>query len=279
MHGSQFDVIMSFQCLLSINSVSFCFVSFVFFSLNFLCEKTIKLCRAYFNPENWTFYQQADQICYSVLCVFSYVAAGSDPKKSSPLLQHKHAPSQPHVQQHHHQQQASKVQQTHLPQQPTTKLQTVVSKSGQASPKPVQVPLKQANQPVPVKAEAVQPPQKLPSVPPRKTSIPTSTSPPSSEPPKVKPPQLTESVKRTQSVSVPSRGPPPPIPQRAGSVQHPSTPTQQSRSMRRQSTINSAMPSCTPQPPPEFYIPQRRGSITRQQSSSSVTSTSSKLSK
>lgn len=219
------------------------------------------------------FCQQADQICYSVLCVFSYVAAGSDPKRS-PLLQPKHA--QPQIQK---QQQTPKVQQTHLPQQPTTKLQTTINKPGQATPKPVQVPLKQANQAVPVKAEAVQPPQKLPSVPPRRPSNP-QTSPPSSEPPKVKPPQLSESVKRTQSVSIPTRGPPPPIPQRAGSVQQPSIPTQQNRPMRRQSTINSTMPSCTPQAPPEFYIPQRRGSITRQQSSSSVTSsTSSKLSK
>lgn len=219
--------------------------------------------------------QQADQICYSVLCVFSYVAAGSDHKKS-PLMQQKHAP-QPQIQQQ--QQTPVKVLQTHLPQQPTAKLQTIISKPAQVPPKPVQVPLKQAGQPVPVKAETVQPPQKLPTIPARKPSLTSSTSPPACEPPKVKPPQLAEATKRTQSVTVP-RGPPPPLPPRSGSVQYPTVPTQQTRPIRRQSTINSAMPSCTPQAPPEFYIPQRRGSITRQQSSSSVTSTTSpKLSK
>lgn len=219
---------------------------------------------------------QADQICYSVLCVFSYVAAGSDPKKS-PLLQPKYVPTQPQLQQQSPA--TSKVQQTHLPQQPTAKLQTVISKSAQGTAKPIQVPLKQAGQPVPVMApEPVQPPQKLPNIPARKPSLPQTTSPPSSDPPKVKPPQLADTGKRTQSVVVPTRGPPPPIPARSGSVQYPAQgPVRQ---MRRQSTINSAMPSCTPQAPPEFYIPQRRGSITRQQSSSSTTSTSSsKLSK
>lgn len=187
------------------------------------------------------------------------------------------------MQQKHGQQQtpAAKVQQTHLPQQPTAKLQTIISKPSQTPPKPIQVPLKQAGQPVPVKApEPVQPPPKLPSVPARKPSLPSSTSPPEIEPPKIKPPQLTEATKRTQSVTVPTRGPPPPIPARSGSVQFPTVPTQQTRAVRRQSTINSSMPSCTPQAPPEFYIPQRRGSITRQQSCSSTTSTSSsKLSK
>lgn len=192
-------------------------------------------------------------------------------------MQQKHGHAQPQIQQQQ-QTPAAKVQQTHLPQQPTAKLQTVISKPGQAPPKPIQVPLKQAGQPVPVKApEAVQPPQKLPSLPARKPSLPSSTSPPECEPPKVKPPQLAEAAKRTQSVTVPTRGPPPPIPARSGSVQYPTSSTRQ---MRRQNTINSSMPSCTPQAPPEFYIPQRRGSITRQQSCSSTTSSSSpKLSK
>lgn len=194
-------------------------------------------------------------------------------------MQQKHGHGQPQIQQQQ-QAAAAKVQQTHLPQQQTAKLQTVISKPVQAAPKPVQVPLKQAGQPVPVKEpEAVQPPQKLPSLPARKPSLPSSTSPPDSEPPKLKAPQLSESAKRTQSVTVPTRGPPPPIPARSGSVQYPNVPTQQTRVMRRQNTINSSMPSCTPQAPPEFYIPQRRGSITRQQSCSSTTSTSSKLSK
>lgn len=180
-------------------------------------------------------------------------------------------------------QQSSKVQQTqHLPQQPTPKLQTIISKPNQsplAQPKPVQIPLKQAGQPVPVKAEAVQPAttqQKLPSVPARRPSQ-TSTSPPSSEPPKSKPPQLAETAKRTQSVAVPTRGTPPPIPARSGSVQYSNVPSQQpAHPMRRQQTLNSAMPPIIPQAAPEFYIPQRRGSITRQQSSSASSSKSTK---
>lgn len=215
---------------------------------------------------------QADQICYSVLCVFSYVAAGTDPKKS-PLMQQRHAPQ---VQQQ--QQQSPKAQPTHLPQQSAAKLQTIISKPAAPQQMPIQVPLKQAGQPVPVVTETVQPLQKVPSIPERKPSSPSSSSPPPTEPPKMKAPQLSETVKRAQSVTV--RGPPPPIPARSGSVQYSTVPTPQTRPIRRQNTMNSAMPSCTPQAPPEFYIPQRRGSITRQQSSSSNTSTSSsKLSK
>lgn len=224
--------------------------------------------------------------------MFSYVAAGSDGKKVivSPHMHHK---QQPHGQQH----QSSKVQQTqHLPQQPTPKLQTIISKPNQSQPqqqqviqKPIQVPLKQAGQPVPVKTETVQPATqqqqpKLPAIPARRSS--TTTSPPSSDPPKIKPPQLAETSKRAQSVSI-TRAPPP-IPARTGSISYPNVPPsvtttssqQQVRPVRRQNTMNSAMPPVIPQAAPEFYIPQRRGSITRQQSSSaSLTSQSSKPTK
>lgn len=201
------------------------------------------------------------------------MAAGSDNKKS-PHMQHKQIHSSPSPQMQH------KVQQTqHLPQQPISKLQTIISKPNQSppsQPKPIQVPLKQAGQPVPVKAETIQPTtqqQKVPSIPARKPSI-TSTSPPSSEPPKMKAPQLSsEQGKRTQSVTVPTRGAPPPIPARSGSVQYSQPPSQHpNHPMRRQQTLNSAMPPIIPSAAPEFYIPQRRGSITRQQSSSSSTS-------
>lgn len=174
-----------------------------------------------------------------------------------------------------------KVQQTtqHLPQQPTSKLQTIISKPNQSpptQPKPIQVPLKQVGQPVPVKAEAVQPStqQKLPSIPARKP-----TSPPSSDPPKVKAPQLSsDASKRTQSVIVRT---PPPIPARSGSVQYSQPPTQNPvHPMRRQQTMNSAMPAgIIPSAAPEFYIPQRRGSITRQQSSSASSSPTTKSNK
>jgi hypothetical protein len=258
------------------------------------------------------------------------VAAGSDNKKAiaSPHLQHR----QTHV------------QQTHLPQQSTPKLQTIISKPNQSqqqqqqapptttSPKPIQVPLKQAGQPtvamgqkgekfdkhhviwiriiffknqnhffnvtnfssfspiVPMKAEATQQPplpqqQKLPAVPARRSSTTTATtstvvaisSPPASDPPKMKAPQLSEAAKRAQSVVTTNRTPPP-IPARSGSVQYSNVPQAalsssppQTRPVRRQQTLNSAMPTVIPQAAPEFYIPQRRGSITRQQSSSSVT--------
>ncbi|KAG5681528.1 hypothetical protein PVAND_010952 [Polypedilum vanderplanki] len=253
-----------------------------------------------FNPKTRQITQRkfksplADQICYSVLCVFSYVAAGSDNKKAiaSPHMQHRQTqPQQPTKSQHTTQ---------HLPQQSTPKLQTIISKPNQSqqvttTPKPIQVPLKQANQPVPVKTETVQPQQqqKLPAVPARRSSATTATTttvsssssspPPSSEPPKMKAPQLSEATKRAQSVTV--NRTPPPIPARSGSVQYPnvpqsaSQPQQQVRPVRRQQTLNSAMPPVIPQAAPEFYIPQRRGSITRQQSSSSVTTSSPKTTK
>lgn len=209
--------------------------------------------------------------------MFSYVAAGSDGSKKSPHMQQRHAS--------HHPQQTPKAPQTqHLPQQASPKLQTIISKPNQSppsQPKPVQVPLKQAGQPVPVKSEAVQPPTKLPAIPARRTSVP-STSPPSSEPPKIKPPQLSEAAKRAQSVTVTStRGTPPPIPARSGSVSYSQPPSQQQqiRPVRRQQTLNSAMPPVIPQAAPEFYIPQRRGSITRQQSSTSSATSSPKTTK
>ncbi|XP_070506182.1 MAP kinase-activating death domain protein isoform X4 [Chironomus tepperi] len=241
-----------------------------------------------FNPKTRQITQRkfksplADQICYSVLCVFSYVAAGSDGKKviASPHMHHK---QQPQVQQY----QPAKVQQTqHLPQQTTPKLQTIISKPNQSQPqqqqqiiqKPIQVPLKQAGQPVPVKAETVQPPTqqppKLPAVPARRSS--STTTSPSSDPPKIKAPQLAESSKRAQSVSI-TRAPPP-IPARTGSISYPnvqpavtsSSSQQQVRPVRRQNTLSSTMPPVIPQAAPEFYIPQRRGSITRQQSSAAT---------
>ena len=199
------------------------------------------------------------------------MAAESDSKKS------------PHMQQRQiqQQQQLSKVQQQLSQQSP--KIQAPISKPSQSSPsqpKPVQVPLKQAGQSVPVKSEPVQPQtqQKLPTVPARRPSVPSSPLPASSEPPKMKAPQLSEATKRTQSVVVRGNAPPP-IPARSGSVQYHQPPSQ-TRPIRRQQTLNSAMPPVIPQQAPEFYIPQRRGSITRQQSSSATpSSSSSKISK
>ena len=121
-------------------------------------------------------------------------------------------------------------------------------------------------------AEPVQPPSKLPALPARR---PSQTSPPSSEPPKVLPPTLPPTVSpvsaqpvKVQTQTSVSRGPPPAIPprtpglqMRSGSVQV-SSPPATARMVRRQSST-SQMPMCTPQAPPAFVIPQRRGSITR----------------
>jgi hypothetical protein len=117
------------------------------------------------------------------------------------------------------------------------------------------------------KSESIDRPK--PAIPARKQSSVVCSSPPPTEPPKIKPPQLSEAVKRTQSLSASTtRGPPPPIPARSGSIQY-SSPPQSRNVIKRQNTLNSAMPPCKPEQPPEFFIPTRRGSITRQQSSPS----------
>ncbi|KAM7348258.1 rab3 GDP-GTP exchange factor isoform 4-T4 [Cochliomyia hominivorax] len=98
----------------------------------------------------------ADQICYSVLCVFSYVAAGQDqnqkknPVVITPQIQDIHAQQkQQHAQQQHQQQQPSQQQQqphttasstksTHLPsqQQNNHKHQTITIRHTQPMQKP-----------------------------------------------------------------------------------------------------------------------------------------------
>ncbi|XP_054015563.1 putative mediator of RNA polymerase II transcription subunit 26, partial [Hylaeus anthracinus] len=66
--------------------------------------------------------QMADQICYSVLCVFSYLAAGLEQRKQIPNQQSRHqqqSQQQSQQQQQHHQpqQQQQQQQQHHQPQQ------------------------------------------------------------------------------------------------------------------------------------------------------------------
>ena len=99
---------------------------------------------------------KADQICYSVLCVFSYVAAGQDqnqkknPVVITPQIQDIHAQQkQQHAQQQqHHQQQQSQQQAAstaschtkspHLPsqQQNSNKHQTITIRHTQPMQKP-----------------------------------------------------------------------------------------------------------------------------------------------
>ncbi|XP_049283890.1 MAP kinase-activating death domain protein isoform X4 [Anopheles funestus] len=116
----------------------------------------------------------ADQICYAVLCVFSYIAAGQEQTKQQGSVtgkgisagpQHVQVPSaqanvgqspsvktlqvqpqQQQQQQQQHQQQSQKIQQIHLPQQSSPKLKTVVGKPispKQSAPTAIQQPVQQ----------------------------------------------------------------------------------------------------------------------------------------
>ncbi|XP_021700967.1 MAP kinase-activating death domain protein isoform X4 [Aedes aegypti] len=179
----------------------------------------------------------ADDICYSVLCVFSYVAAGQEWQKKYPAItlagpavhgtqqvvslttttaQQQQLvtqqappatklttqPVQPPTQSN------QKVQQTHLPQQTSPKLQTVISK-----PIPQQQQIQQQQQPTQRPQPQQQPPpvspvpqlKQPPSLPARPSSSSSSsssvtsstTSATSSEPPKMKAPVLPSSAAPT----------------------------------------------------------------------------------
>ncbi|XP_062537080.1 MAP kinase-activating death domain protein isoform X2 [Armigeres subalbatus] len=173
----------------------------------------------------------ADDICYSVLCVFSYVAAGQEWQKKCPaitlagpavhgsqqvvslttttaqqqqLISQSAPPAtklttqpvQPPTQS------SQKVQQTHLPQQNSPKLQTVISKpipQQQPTQPPIQRPPPQ-QQPQPQPASPVPQLKQPPSLPARPSSSTsgssssTISSTTSSEPPKIKAPVLPPSV-------------------------------------------------------------------------------------
>ncbi|EAT47423.1 AAEL001442-PA [Aedes aegypti] len=179
----------------------------------------------------------ADDICYSVLCVFSYVAAGQEWQKKYPAItlagpavhgtqqvvslttttaQQQQLvtqqappatklttqPVQPPTQSN------QKIQQTHLPQQTSPKLQTVISK-----PIPQQQQIQQQQQPTQRPQPQQQPPpvspvpqlKQPPSLPARPSSSSSSsssvtsstTSATSSEPPKMKAPVLPSSAAPT----------------------------------------------------------------------------------
>ncbi|XP_044572736.1 MAP kinase-activating death domain protein isoform X5 [Drosophila ananassae] len=212
----------------------------------------------------------SDQICYSVLCVFSYVAAGQDQKKNpvviTPQIQDIHA------------QQKQKHQQQQQKQQPHPSPQSHPGPSAASTPPPVQakpkaqggtggnisirhtVPMQkptitmstvqpQARMPLqtvappPVAAAAPPPPGKLPQLPPRVPSQPSTESLASISSP---PPKL-----RT--------GPPPAIPPRTGAIARSGSVPAASRAFVRQASANSTPPQYTPQPPPPFVIPKRHG--------------------
>ncbi|BFG03000.1 MAP kinase-activating death domain protein [Drosophila madeirensis] len=257
----------------------------------------------------------SDQICYSVLCVFSYVAAGQDQKKNpvviTPQIQDIHAQQkQKHQsqsqsqslqqqQQQQHQQPPSAASATTNPaqnrssgkqqggnitirhtvpmQKPTITMSTVQPQARMPSsvtvtaapapvpvPAPVSVPVSAPNQPATGAATATTivsptPHGKLPQLPPRVPSQPSTESLASisSPPPK-------------QRLGGPPPGPPPAIPPRtgaiarSGSVQAQQQPHQSgTRSFVRQASANSTPPQYTPQPPPPFVIPKRHTGLAR----------------
>ncbi|XP_016952490.1 MAP kinase-activating death domain protein isoform X7 [Drosophila biarmipes] len=251
----------------------------------------------------------SDQICYSVLCVFSYVAAGQDQKKNpvviTPQIQDIHAQQkQKHQQQHQPtQQQPQATQQqaagaatvappastattsTTAPagqanasrmsgkppagsisirhtvpmQKPTITMSTVQPQARMpvqvaTASVPVSVPVP-APAPVPVASTHPPPnpnPGKLPQLPPRVPSQPSTESLASiSSPP---------SKIRTPMTAPP--GPPPAIPPRTGAIAR-SGSVPAARSFVRQASANSTPPQYTPQPPPPFVIPKRHTGLAR----------------
>nr|AAM50740.1 HL01222p [Drosophila melanogaster] len=254
----------------------------------------------------------SDQICYSVLCVFSYVAAGQDQKKNpvviTPQIQDIHAQQK---QKHQQQQQHQQPQQQQQPHQTTTQqnqptavasaVPTTTAPAGQVNPNrmtaksqagsisirhtvPMQKPTitmstvqPQARMPaqvatasvpvtVPVPPTPAPPtsnPAKLPQLPPRVPSQPSTESLASisSPPPKLRTP-----------MSAPP-GPPPAIPPRTGAISR-SGSVPAARSFVRQASANSTPPQYTPQPPPPFVIPKRHSGLARASTLSSSTSPS-----
>ncbi|KAJ6639366.1 MAP kinase-activating death domain protein [Pseudolycoriella hygida] len=220
-----------------------------------------------FNPKTRQIIQRkykssmADQICYSVLCVFSYMAAGQEQKKVAQLSPKPQLKNQPKLQTQPQPPQQQKQQ--HLPSQNTTS--PTITKPQQKQPQSSQqtsqakqtVTIKQTIQPQKplVTTSAVQPPAQHPPV---VSSTPTTQTRPIpstsitskvTEQIKSKLPQLPPRVQSQNSVT--SRGPPPaipprsnapPLPNRSESVQIPSKSDteSQNRSLIRQTSIEQS---------------------------------------
>ncbi|XP_032580214.1 MAP kinase-activating death domain protein isoform X9 [Drosophila sechellia] len=256
----------------------------------------------------------SDQICYSVLCVFSYVAAGQDQKKNpvviTPQIQDIHAQQK---QKHQQQQQHQQPQQQQQPHQPTTQqhqptavasaVPTTTVPAGQVNPNrmtgksqagsisirhtvPMQKPTitmstvqPQARMPAQVATASVTGPVTVPVLP--------TPAPPTSNP--VKLPQLPPRVPSQPSTeSLASISSPPPklrTPMSAPPGPPPAIPPRTgaisrsgsvpaARSFVRQASANSTPPQYTPQPPPPFVIPKRHSGLARASTLSSSTSAS-----
>ncbi|KAL5276579.1 MADD family protein [Megaselia abdita] len=211
-----------------------------------------------------------DQICYSVLCVFSYVAAGQDHKKNPVVIteqiQELHSQQ---IQQNKSSSQkppsslilTQKTQSQPLPQQPVSKLTTVTVKQP-AVPTTTTTPTTRSNH-----LPSSRPIVTTSSPPPTVT---TSSSPSKTQLPKV-PPRLPSQTSTESNPSKP-RGPPPAIPPRTGTIQRcesvqvsGTSPQPTNRNtFQRQASANAMTPQYKPQPPPAFVIPQRRNSLNRQ---------------
>ncbi|XP_002058054.3 MAP kinase-activating death domain protein isoform X8 [Drosophila virilis] len=195
----------------------------------------------------------SDQICYSVLCVFSYVAAGQDQKKNpvviTPQIQDIHA-----QQKQKHQQKASVNNAPTATAAPTTTT-TAAATATTAAParqsagnKPGNVTIRHT---VPIQKptitmSTVQPNAKLPQLPPRVQTQPSQESSSCSSSPTAK-------LRHGQPP-----GPPPAIPPRTGAIARAgSMQSPPSRHFVRQASANSTPPQYTPQPPPPFVIPKR----------------------
>lgn len=229
-----------------------------------------------------------DQICYSVLCVFSYVAAGQDHKKNPVVITEQ-------IQELHSQQiQQSKSSQANsqkppsslvltqkgpsqpLPQQPVSKLTTVTVKT---PPTTTNTPTRPNH--LPSSRTIVTPSSPPPTTTTSSTATKASDHRANSQLPRV-PPRLPSQTSTESNPSKP-RGPPPAIPPRTGTIQRcesvqvgGTSPQPASRkTFQRQASANAVTPQYKPQPPPLFVIPQRRSSLTRQSTYSASSPTKS----
>ncbi|XP_064556213.1 MAP kinase-activating death domain protein isoform X4 [Drosophila montana] len=189
----------------------------------------------------------SDQICYSVLCVFSYVAAGQDQKKNPVVIT-------PQIQDIHAQQKQKSQQKTSVNNAPTATAATAAAAPARQSVgnKPGNITIRHT---VPIQKptitmSTVQPNAKLPQLPQLPPRIQSQTSQESSSC------SSSPTAKLRHGQQPP--GPPPAIPPRTGAIARAgSMQSPPSRHFVRQASANSTPPQYTPQPPPPFVIPKR----------------------
>ncbi|XP_033150266.1 MAP kinase-activating death domain protein [Drosophila busckii] len=206
----------------------------------------------------------SDQICYSVLCVFSYVAAGQDQKKNPVVIT-------PQIQDIHAQQKQKQKQQTTAAATTTSSGSSSRQQSGNITIKHT-VPMQKPT----ITMSTVQPLAKLPAAAAAAAAAATTAAATTTAtvvssahgqlpqlPPRVPSQPSTESLASISSPppkvrSAAPPGPPPAIPPRTGAIARSgSVQVQPTRSFVRQASANSTPPQYTPQPPPKFVIPKR----------------------